>query len=80
MRIRTVECDKCEGTGKIPAGDTGLQLRDTREKAGVSLRGLSAALGLSPSYVADLELGRRNLNNGLVELYTEALSKLTKDA
>lgn len=38
---------------------TGPTLRTRRTKARISLRALAAYLGMSPSYLSDLELGRR---------------------
>lgn len=78
MKFKTMPCSKCGGTGKVPDYDFGTQLRNERQQAGISLRQLSAEMGYSVAYVADLELGRRNLNNDLVDSYMTALERLKK--
>ena len=45
---------------------TGLQLQRARARAKVSLRRLAAHLRLSPSYLCDLEHGRRTSQQQLV--------------
>ena len=44
----------------------GLRLRVMRRIDGVSLRALAKKLKLSPSYVSDVELGRRAINDRLL--------------
>ena len=38
---------------------TGAQLQARRVRADVSLRGLAARMGIAPSYLCDIEKGRR---------------------
>jgi predicted transcriptional regulator len=67
-----VTCPNCGGTGRQLVV-SGKKLRALREAAGVSLRELAARAGLSPAYVSDLELGRRNCSPGRLESYLVAL-------
>lgn len=55
------QCRKCGGTGKEldPTG-VGLEMRTARIKANVSLRDMAKRMGMSPPYLSDLELGRRD--------------------
>ncbi len=43
--------------------------RWAREKAGVGLRELSRRLSVSPSYIHDIEVGRRGITKKIVEAY-----------
>lgn len=59
--MKTVACPKCEGTGKIiDHAALGLELRQMRLKAGVSLRHMAFRLQITPPYLSDLELGKRS--------------------
>ncbi len=44
------------GTSRRPLGD---RIRQARERSGVRLRALAAELGISPSYLSDIENGKR---------------------
>lgn len=44
---------------KTGEGMTGAQLTKARKRAGISLRGMAVKLGISPSYLVDIEKGRR---------------------
>lgn len=54
-------CRKCGGTGKEldPTG-VGLEMRGLREKKGIGLREMATRMKISPPYLSDLELGRRD--------------------
>jgi transcriptional regulator with XRE-family HTH domain len=52
----------------------GQELRRLREKSGESLRGLSATIGVSHSYISDIENGRRQPSTNTLQLLTSALS------
>ena len=49
----------------------GKHLRGMRAVQGISLRALAGKLGLSASYVSDVELGRRNINPMLMKWLSE---------
>jgi transcriptional regulator with XRE-family HTH domain len=53
----------------------GRQMRDLRQKKGVSVREVARRTGLSAPYVSDLELGRRSFNAKLIERYKKALNQ-----
>ena len=55
---------------------TGQQVRDARQKAGMSLRAAARALGISAPYLSDMERGRRGWHVG----YLSELSRIFKDA
>lgn len=67
-------CPRCNGTGTIPDDRAmGAAMRQRREAAGLSLYDLAKKLGLSASYLCDLELGRRQWSGTNIERYEEAL-------
>lgn len=56
-------CRRCSGTGREPdARAIGTSVRRLREASGRSLRDVAEALGITASYLCDLELGRRLLS------------------
>jgi len=57
---------------------TGKEVRKERIKCGVSLRRVAKQMGLSPSFVSDLERGRRNWTSKRFHQYADAL-KAQKD-
>jgi len=74
-----MKCNKCSGTGNIPdQKKVGADLRLKRKRARVSLRTMAEWLDFSPSYISDLELGRRNWTDTLKLNYEIALSLETK--
>lgn len=56
----------------------GHDLRAIREHAGMSMREVARALGFSPSYLCDLEIGRRAWNAVLVRDYLDAVHKQSR--
>ncbi len=55
-----MECRRCGGTGNEPdAQAIGEELRLMRQGAGVSQREMARLMGISPSYLCDLEQGLR---------------------
>ena len=77
LRIKTEDCAYCGGSGKQPADEGREQLRAARMKAGISLRALSSAMGISLSYLGDIEQGNRKLTGRLATLYAEKLEGLS---
>ena len=68
-------CRRCNGTGLEPDNVAiGAAMRERRKQAGVSLRALGARLGLSASYLCDLELGRRAWNAAQITRYEAGLA------
>ena len=74
----TETCPRCGGVGLVHDDrQVGRALRKLRVAASISLRDMARHLDLSPSYISDLELGRRTWREKLV---TEYLKYLPKDA
>lgn len=69
-------CQHCAGTGKEPDHrQLGEDLRRFREWHEASLTAVAEELGLSKSYVCDLELGRRNWRMDLIDRYRAAVMR-----
>jgi len=74
-----MKCDKCNGTGQLrDQREFGAEMRLKRKRARVSLRAMAEAMGFTPPYVSDLELGRRNWNSNLSEDYMKVLIRKGK--
>lgn len=56
-------CPRCNGTGKTI---TGLEARNWREHAGLTLSQVSKNMGISLTYLSDLEHDRRPWNHKLI--------------
>lgn len=54
---------------------TGELMRKARVQIGLSLRDMAARMEFSPPYLSDLELGRRNWTDKLIETWWEAASQ-----
>lgn len=76
MKIKMVECSECDGTGKVPGSEVGLELRTLREKAEIRASDLADYMSISASYLYDLERGNRQLSNGMVASYQAGLEAL----
>jgi predicted transcriptional regulator len=61
-------CPLCGGTGHLADARPGA-LRKRREQCGVSLREVARRLSLSPSYLHDVELGRRRATEAILHAY-----------
>ncbi len=58
--LRVVTCDRCEGHGsRLDERDAGHHIRDARTALNLSSSALARRLGVSSSYMIDLEMGRR---------------------
>lgn len=77
-RLRTRPCSLCGGSGVQPATDIGDELKQEREKAGVSRRAMARALGITNSYLIDLERGTRGQHYWSVDTVADYREKLTK--
>lgn len=73
---KTVPCSRCGGSGEILSDTyTGQQMRNLREKAGVSLREVAITMEVSAPYVSDLERGFRHWNEDIKKRFIGALKK-----
>jgi len=73
--LRQERCARCGGKGSI-AYIEGTALRIQRMSRQVSLRRLGTAMGLTASYLHDLEHNRRPCKLELAQRYLKALDKL----
>lgn len=72
----TRQCRYCKGTGReLDPIEIGAVMRDWRKKAKKTLREVAKAMGYSPPYISDLELGRRAWTDELVGKYNDALTQ-----
>ena len=70
------KCRRCKGTGREPnQAETGLWFRAHREQQGISLRVMAGRLGISPSFLSNLEQGRRVWTDRVRSAYRAALVK-----
>ena len=70
------KCRRCKGSGREPDQvETGLWFRAHRQQIGVSLRLMSKRLGISPSFLSNLEQGRRVWTEEVRNAYKAALTK-----
>lgn len=65
---------------EIDHAQTGSGMRKLREAQSISLRAASRSMVVSPAYLSDLELGKRNWSDALMKRYEAALAKLSKKA
>ncbi len=72
--MSTITCPRCDGTGHIEDERViGKRMRQLRLSAGVTLREMAQRLKYSPSYLSDLELGRRRWLPRLLHRYHNIL-------
>ncbi len=73
-KVPTRSCSHCGGTGReMDPVAIGKQLRELRQKAGMSLRTVADRLGFTAPYISDLERGNRSFTQELAAKYREAL-------
>lgn len=77
MKLKTQACPTCNGSGSVPADDVGSVLMAEREKAGVQRVDVAEKMGVSASYLRDLEQGNRRWTNELLSSYQKALEGLS---
>lgn len=67
MKVKRYEapCKHCSGKGYIEAYDPE-SLRKVRLHKGFTLRGMAREIGLSAAFLSDVELGRRNPNEAII--------------
>lgn len=66
------QCDKCGGTGQLLDP---IRLKRQRRRAELSQRTMAKRMGITASYLCDLEHGRRDWNAQLDERFRAALCK-----
>ena len=65
-----MKCPTCNGTGLKPnQKEIGVALRGLRFEAGVGLRPMARLLGISHSYLSQLESGKRKWGRSLIDRY-----------
>lgn len=69
----SAQCPMCRGEGWIYRAPIGRTLRAQREDAGITMRTLAKRLGISPTYLSDLENDRRRWDGKLVNRYQHAI-------
>jgi ribosome-binding protein aMBF1 (putative translation factor) len=71
---KKIPCERCLGTGVEPDNkDIGSFFRSRRERANLSLRALAEKLGISPSFLSQLERGDRRWTRDVVRKCDEAI-------
>lgn len=69
-------CPHCNGTGKVTDhAALGAKLQRRRINAGLTLREVSKAMGISLSYLSDMEHGRKAWTVTKVEFYKRAIGQ-----
>lgn len=61
-------CPRCHGSGKVDIVNPHL-MREARLAAGISLRTVAKRLKVTPPYISDVELGRRNVTAKILKFY-----------
>lgn len=79
VKIKTKPCDGCGGTGAVPADNTGEVLMQSRMDKAITRVALAEVMGVSPTYIRDLELGGafKPVSNEMAERYQKAVEQLT---
>lgn len=65
-------CPTCGGTGKVIDA---LKLRNSRISRKLRLVDVAKKMGIGPSYLSDLENGRRDWNTDLLSAFNKAIGK-----
>lgn len=67
-------CQRCNGTGFEPDRVAlGKSMRKLREAAGKQQNEVARAMGISPAYLSDMELGRRDWSADTINAFRKAL-------
>lgn len=75
LRIESVSCPRCEGTGRIvDDSSVGRIFRQLRQRKGISLREVARRIKLSAAYLSDLERGHKHWSLSLRGKYALALN------
>ena len=74
--LKSMPCPHCHGTGlRLDPIETGRRMRELRKSRNIRMAGIARVLGYSPSYLSDVERGRRPWTLGLVEKYEWAMDE-----
>jgi len=69
-------CRHCNGTGREQDNKfVGREARKGREAAGIGLRVMASLIGVSPSFLSQLERGERNWTPEVVRLFARAINE-----
>lgn len=79
-KLKTRTCHTCGGSGTLPDGEVGPQLRVEREKHGITAVDMAAYCGISPAFLFDLERDNRRWTNEVYEKYLKGLGELRNGA
>lgn len=73
---QTKKCHCCKGTGEeLDNGFVGAQLRVSRINAGIGLRKMARKLKISPSFLSNLEKGKRTWTMHLMHKALKVLGR-----
>lgn len=73
--MKTVPCHCCQGSGQeIDQIHLGAEFRRLRKEKNVSMNEMARRMKISAPYLSDLERGKRNWTQSLVERFTENLA------
>ena len=75
--MKTIAKIKLIKTLQIQHEETGSEARLQREKRQLSLRKVATKMNISPSYLCDLELGRRKWNMKKIRLFEASVESLS---
>lgn len=71
--MKNKPCHCCGGTGEeTDHAALGAKMRSLRQSKGLSIRQLARKLRFTPAYLSDLEKGKRNWRDELVNAYEKA--------
>ena len=56
-----LKCERCDGCGEVEVAN-GKAVRRARKEAGMSLRYAARVIGISPTFLCDVEHGRRTMS------------------
>lgn len=76
LKLATQTCKECGGKGSLPADDVGQILKGERERVGVEQKELAEYMGISATYLYDLERGNRRWTNEYLAAYLKGLEEL----
>lgn len=71
-----IDCRRCTGHGKVKIVD-GMAMRYRREDAGITLGAMAARLGVSLSYMSEMELGKRAMSDKVARRMLEIIGQDT---
>ena len=72
-------CPRCYGAGYLHR-ISGAWLRRVRTARGVTLRAVARRVGVSATFLSDVERGRRWINPDMCSRYLRAIREMTREA